>query len=119
MAAAPRRHAGQGPLPAARRRARRSRTIEALPALQESILNSNEQYLVDVIGFNEVERSMLTSIFALAARRDPGFAQFEPGTPGRSPDIYLVDADDQAAFNEFRSLHRRAGLPAVMIGASA
>ena len=31
----------------------------------------NEQYLVDVIGFNPVERSMLTSIFALAARRDP------------------------------------------------
>ena len=47
-------------------------------------MNTNEQYLVDVIGFNDVERSMLASIFALAARRDPGFAQYEPGTPGRT-----------------------------------
>ena len=37
----------------------------------------NDQFLVDVIGFNPVERSMLASIFALAARRDPGFAQYD------------------------------------------
>ncbi|MEP6790605.1 MAG: response regulator, partial [Ramlibacter sp.] len=82
-------------------------------------MNSNEQYLVDVIGFNDVERSMLSSIFALAARRDPGFAQYEHGTPGRTPDIYLVDADDDVAFNEFRSLKKRANLPAVLVGAQA
>jgi len=80
---------------------------------------NNDQYLVDVIGFNDVERSMLTSIFALAARRDPGFAQYEPGSPGRTPDIYLVDAENPVAFNEFRALHKRASLPAVLIGASA
>ena len=52
----------------------------------------NEQYLVDVIGFNPVERSML-AIFALAARRDPGFVQYDPAsTVGGSADIYLVDA---------------------------
>jgi len=79
----------------------------------------NEQYLVDVIGFNPVERSMLASIFALAARRDPGFAQYDPGTAGRQPDIYLVDADDRAALKEFSSLHRRSPLPAVLVGASA
>ena len=80
-------------------------------------MNPNDHYLVDVIGFNDVERSMLTSIFALAARRDPGFAQFEPGTSGRSPDVYLVDADNVAAFNEYKALHKRAGLPAVLVGA--
>jgi two-component system cell cycle response regulator len=79
-------------------------------------VNTNDHYLVDVIGFNDVERSMLTSIFALAARRDPGFAQFEPGASERTPDIYLVDADDASAFGEFRALHKRAGLPAVLIG---
>lgn len=79
-------------------------------------MNLNENYLVDVIGFNDVERSMLASIFALAARRDPGFAQFAPGTPGRAPDIYLVDADDASAFNEYRSLYKRQKLPAVLIG---
>jgi twitching motility two-component system response regulator PilG len=82
-------------------------------------VNLNDNYLVDVIGFNEVERSMLGSIFALAARRDPGFAQFEPGTSGRSPDIYLVDADNPDAFNQFRALHQRASLPAVLVGTSA
>jgi two-component system, cell cycle response regulator len=80
-------------------------------------VNLQDNYLVDVIGFNDVERSMLTSIFALAARRDPGFAQFEPGaSDGRTPDIYLVDADNPAAFGEFRALHKRAALPAVLIG---
>jgi twitching motility two-component system response regulator PilG len=82
-------------------------------------LNLNDTYLVDVIGFNDVERSMLSSIFALAARRDPGFAQYEPGTAGRAPDMYLVDADNREAFNQFRALHARASLPAVMIGAEA
>ncbi|TFY96186.1 response regulator [Ramlibacter humi] len=82
-------------------------------------MTPSDHYLVDVIGFNDVERQMLASIFALAARRDPGFAQFEPGTPGRTPDIYLVDADQAEAFQEFRSLHKRAKLPAVLIGTSA
>jgi twitching motility two-component system response regulator PilG len=82
-------------------------------------VNLNGPYLVDVIGFNDVERSMLSSIFSLAARRDPGFAQYEPGAQGRTPDLYLVDADDPAAFNEFRALHKRASLPAVLIGASS
>lgn len=82
-------------------------------------MNHGDQYLVDVIGFNEVERSMLSSIFALAARRDPGFAQYEPGAQGRTPDLYLVDADDATAFGEFRALHKRSSLPTVLIGTSA
>lgn len=82
-------------------------------------MNPSGQYLVDVIGFNEVERAMLSSIFALAARRDPGFAQYEPGAAGCTSDIYLVDADDQAAFHEYDSLNKRAGLPAVLIGSQS
>jgi twitching motility two-component system response regulator PilG len=81
-------------------------------------VNHTDTHLVDVIGFNDVERAMLGSIFALAARRDPAFAQFEPGTSGRTPDLYLVDADNPAAINEFKSLHKRASLPAVLIGSS-
>jgi twitching motility two-component system response regulator PilG len=78
----------------------------------------NEQYLVDVIGFNPVERSMLASIFALAARRDPGFVQYDPNaTVSGSADLYLVDAENPQAMDEFRSMSKRANLPAVMIGA--
>lgn len=74
----------------------------------------NNQYLVDVIGFNPTERAMLTSIFALAARRDPGFVQYDP-VSALTPDLYLVDMDDQAALGEFRVLNRRDALPAVMV----
>ena len=78
----------------------------------------NEQYLVDVIGFNPVERSMLASIFALAARRDPGFVQYDPAaTVGGAADVYLVDAENAESMNEFRTLSKRANLPAVMVGA--
>ena len=77
----------------------------------------NEQYLVDVIGFNPVERSMLASIFALAARRDPAFVQYDPNaTVGGSADIYLVDAENPEALNEFKTLSKRSNLPAVMVG---
>ncbi|MEJ8839095.1 response regulator [Ramlibacter sp. AN1133] len=83
-------------------------------------MNVNEQYLVDVIGFNAVERSMLASIFALAARRDPGFVQYDPAnTVSGSADIYLVDAENPEALSEFKMLSRRANLPAVMIGSNA
>src|SRR4051812_49664965 len=77
----------------------------------------NEQYLVDVIGFNPVERSMLTSIFALAARRDPGFVQYDP-TAGGSADIYLVDADSPESLGDFNGLNKRADLRAVLVGSA-
>lgn len=82
-------------------------------------VTQNEQYLVDVIGFNEVERSMLTSIFALAARRDPGFVQFDPNTTASgAADIYLVDADSEDALKEFKTMSKRTNLPAVLVGAA-
>ena len=74
----------------------------------------NDHYLVDVIGFNPTERAMLTSVFALAARRDPGFAQYDP-VSAAAPDLYLVDIDDPAALGEFRALNRRGNLPAVLV----
>jgi len=80
----------------------------------DPIVPQNNQYLVDVIGFNPTERSMLTSIFALAARRDPGFAQYDPAS-AQAPDLYLVDMDDAAALGEFRTLNRRDALPAVLV----
>lgn len=76
----------------------------------------NDHYLVDVIGFNPVERAMLSSIFALASRRDPGFAQYDPALTSAPADMYLVDADDAAAYTEFRDLNKHARLPAVLVG---
>lgn len=83
---------------------------------QESnfIVPQNDQYSVDVIGFNPTERAMLTSIFALAARRAPGFVQYDP-VSSLAPDLYLVDMDDPVAFGEYRILNRRESLPAVLV----
>jgi twitching motility two-component system response regulator PilG len=69
-----------------------------------------------VIGFNPVERSMLASIFALAARRDPGFAQYDPTAGGESPHLYLVDIDNPEAAKQFQALNKVATLPAVLVG---
>jgi len=74
-------------------------------------------YLVDVIGFNETERLMLSSIFGLAARRDPSFLQREAKSSQRT-DLYLVDADDESAMAEFAAIHVRVPAPAVLIGTS-
>lgn len=79
--------------------------------------NEENGYLVDVIGFNETERLMLSSIFGLAARRDPSFLQREPSSAQRT-DLYLVDADDGAAMAEFLAIRGRVPAPAVLIGAS-
>src|SRR5512140_2606684 len=79
--------------------------------------NEENSYLVDVIGFNETERRMLSSIFRLAARRDPSFLQRDPGSNQRT-DLYLVDADNAAALAEFLAIRGRVQAPAVLIGAS-
>jgi twitching motility two-component system response regulator PilG len=74
-------------------------------------------YLVDVIGFNETERLMLSSIFGLAARRDPSFQQRETNDT-RRVDLYLVDSDDDGAMAEFQAMRGRIPAPAILIGAS-
>ena len=77
----------------------------------------DNSYQVDVIGFNETERLMLSSIFGLAARRDPGFVQRAAGS-ARNSDLYLVDADNDASMQEFLAIRQRFPAPAVLIGAS-
>jgi twitching motility two-component system response regulator PilG len=79
--------------------------------------NEETSYLVDVIGFNETERLMLSSIFGLAARRDPSFLLREPSSAQRT-DLYLVDADHDGAMAEFTAIRGRVAAPAVLIGTS-
>ena len=80
-------------------------------------MDENGNYRVDVIGFNQTERLLLQSIFALAARRDPSFVQRQPDSTDLV-DLYLVDADDDAAMKEFRAVHSRFRAPAVLVGSS-
>jgi twitching motility two-component system response regulator PilG len=76
---------------------------------------TEHSYCVDVIGFNPTERLLLSSIFGLAARRDPSFTQ-RGATGTRAADLYLVDSSDPAALAEFRAVRQRYPKPAVLIG---
>lgn len=77
--------------------------------------DTDKSYCVDVIGFNTTERLLLSSIFGLAARRDPSFVQRDPAT-AKPADLYLVDGSDAAAKNEFRAVRSRYNAPALLIG---
>ena len=76
---------------------------------------TDNSYCVDVIGFNPTERLLLSSIFGLAARRDPSFTQ-RGATGTRAADLYLVDGSDPAAVAEFKAVRARYPKPAVLIG---
>lgn len=76
---------------------------------------TENSYCVDVIGFNPTERLLLSSIFGLAARRDPSFARREANA-AKPADVYLVDGSDQAALTEFRAVSARFPAPAVVVG---
>jgi twitching motility two-component system response regulator PilG len=80
--------------------------------------DTDNSYFVDVIGFNETERLLLSSIFGLAARRDPSFQRRE-GNSTRPADLYLVDGSDAAALNEYRAVRARYPAPAVLVGDAA
>ena len=53
--------------------------------------NTDQNYFVDVIGFNQTERLLLSSIFGLAARRDPCFQRRDAGST-KPADLYRSTA---------------------------
>ncbi len=73
-----------------------------------------EAYSVEVIGFNQTERIVLSSIFGLSARRSPKFLQHH--TIAYSPDIFLIDAADASAVELYRERNAMGKVPAIMIG---
>jgi len=76
--------------------------------------NTKAAYAVEVIGFNQTERIVLSSIFGLSARRSPKFLQHTTVT--YSPDLYLVDAVDPQAVSLFKARNGSFKIPAIFIG---
>jgi CheY-like chemotaxis protein len=76
---------------------------------------TDNSYSVDVIGFNPTEKLLLSSIFGLAARRDPSFVRREASAT-KPADVYLVDGSDAKAMSEFQAVRARYPAPAVLIG---
>jgi len=73
-----------------------------------------DTYAVAVIGFEQTERIVLSSIFGLSARRSPRFLQAPADAP--APDIYLVDAGNPTALAQFKKLNAGRRVPSIMIG---
>lgn len=73
-------------------------------------------YAVEVIGFNQTERIVLSSIFGLSARRSPKFLQHN--TVNGIPDIYLVDAADPQAVELLKHRNAARNVPVILIGDS-
>lgn len=75
-----------------------------------------DAYSVEVIGFNQTERIVLSSIFGLSARRQPKFTQHS--SVSFSPDLFLVDSSDAQALALFNERNATRRVPAIMIGSS-
>jgi two-component system, cell cycle response regulator len=78
--------------------------------------NTKAAYSVEVIGFNQTERIVLSSIFGLSARREPKFLQHS--TVAYAPDLYLVDGADSQAVALFKARNATSSIPAIFIGDS-
>lgn len=72
-------------------------------------------YQVAVVGFSQTERLVLGGIFGLAARREPSFVPFQPGAAA-SPDLFLVDADDQRCPEYLRAIPMKSKAPILLVG---
>ncbi|WMW80183.1 response regulator [Undibacterium cyanobacteriorum] len=80
----------------------------------------NHRFILEMRGFSEAEKSMLTSTFRLTSRRAMSYVEPEAGDT--RADIYLINADNPDALQD---LARRdigvpnAHSPAVVVGRSA
>ncbi len=79
-----------------------------------SAQNEARQFVVELLGFNDGESSLLVSTFRLTDRRLYSYAQDEAGRT----DLYLVNADNAAAMAELRGRGPNLYCPAVLIGSA-
>ncbi|MCR4304344.1 MAG: response regulator [Gallionella sp.] len=76
-----------------------------------------DSYSVEVIGFSEAEKLLLSSAFGLFSRRTPRFFQQEAGAG--QPNVFLVDANDAAAVERYRERNASGNVPTIFIGDSS
>jgi two-component system, cell cycle response regulator len=75
-----------------------------------------DTYSVEVIGFSQTELMALASVFDLSSRRVPKFVRHN--SPGTTPDILLVDANDIEAVRILGERNASGQIPTIMIGDS-
>lgn len=74
----------------------------------------SRRFIVEMLGFPDVEKAMLATTFRLTSRRP--FFYTEAGTPDERTDIYLVNADNPQALVQLQARSPNVHAPAVLIG---
>jgi two-component system cell cycle response regulator len=79
--------------------------------------SGGRSFALEMLGFPEGEKAMLSSTFRLTGRR--AFSYAEPASAEERTDVYLVNADSPAALEELKSRGPNVHCPAVLIGRNA
>lgn len=87
-------------------------------ALQpENQQTGTRRFVLEMLGFTDAEKSLLSSTFRLTGRRS--FSYSEPGEPDERIDIYLVNADNADGMRQLATRAPNVHAPAVLIGRHA
>lgn len=74
----------------------------------------SRRFILEMLGFPDVEKSMLASTFRLTGRRV--FCYAEPSEPDDRPDIYLINADSAEGLKALESRVPSVYAPTMLIG---
>jgi twitching motility two-component system response regulator PilG len=74
----------------------------------------SRRFVIELLGFSDVEKAMFISTFRLTGRRQ--FSYAEASGPGARTDIYLVNADNAEALKELQARSPNVHAPAVLVG---
>lgn len=72
------------------------------------------RFILQMLGFSEAERTMLSSTFRLTTRRSHCYV--EPSAASDRADIYLVNADSVEGMEQLQARKPSAYAPAVLVG---
>ena len=75
---------------------------------------ASRRFVIEMLGFSDVEKAMLVSTFRLTSRRI--FSYSEANSPTERTDIYLANADNAEALTQLQARSPNVHAPAVLIG---
>ncbi|MGZ3158267.1 MAG: response regulator [Burkholderiaceae bacterium] len=74
----------------------------------------SRRFVLEMVGFSDAEKAMLTSTFRLTGRRPMFYA--EPTSPDERTDVHLVNADNPEALKHLQNNPPNVHAPAVLVG---
>lgn len=74
----------------------------------------SRRFVLEMVGFSDAEKAMLTSTFRLTGRRPMYYA--EPSSPDERTDVHLINADNPEALKHLQNNPPNVHAPAVLVG---